>query len=157
MTSKSFVTIFAILACFEVMQAASSKDMKPGFKYPATIVETLQEFAKQRGISESKLADSLFELVVNQPCWRQGGIGMLGNDTYILIDSDKNAIKVSGKLWEGLPNSQSQTVYLDGQKVIEAGALDGKSEPVVIMFSKSKVRFIDYKNKRAGYFRRFPQ
>jgi hypothetical protein len=45
---------------------------------------------------------------------RQGGLGIVDRETYIVVDEARNAVIVGGKQWDGLPRRETEVVVTDG-------------------------------------------
>lgn len=92
---------------------------------------------------------------LDQESWpRKGGVGVISDDIYILLDHDRNGMTIAGTDWTGKPYSESEVLLTDGKRVLtEKDDLSCNTLRVVI-FTPNKVRYIDYKHGQAGYYKR---
>lgn len=88
--------------------------------------------------------------------FRKGGMGLVSDDIYIGLDGDRNELEIAKKRWQGRPSNKCEVVIVDNHGVLpDSGDLDSDSVRV-ILFSPKRVRFVDYKEGKTGYYNRYP-
>jgi len=88
--------------------------------------------------------------------WGKGGLGIVNEHLYVILNSDKNQLLNSGEKWAGLGMSAPEVViYFEGKVLPLATPPDGfdLSRSVVISFERDRVRFFDFVKMSGGTIR----
>jgi len=88
-------------------------------------------------------------------CFRKGGVGVVSDGIFVILDGDRNELQVAGKRWQGRPSDKGEVVIVDSKGVLPDSANLASDSIRVIMFSPKRVRFVDYKLGHTGYYERF--
>ncbi len=89
----------------------------------------------------------------------KGGVGIVTENVYIIVDSDKNELLLGDahKKWTGLSREDKQVVILLGDHLFDPSKLPedyNLTKATVISFEKNEIRFVDFPSEQAGFYRR---
>jgi hypothetical protein len=145
--------IFVVLSIVLVSQHAGAKDMIPELN--AKLLAALNEFAKKNSLSDEQLESLLGEVVLNSPNMRKGGVGIVDDKTFVLLDEKKNGLKIYGKKWQGEESNKQQIVLTDGRQVFGSITVEDVSKLKILIFTPSQVRYINLTNNTGGKYSRY--
>jgi hypothetical protein len=112
----------------------------------------LNSFASKNGLTEQELNYLLGKLVLDKNGWRQGGVGMIKENIFVILDDKFNGIKISGNNWKGQESYKNEIVFLDGKQVLESlGGVD-LAKIIIVIFTPSEVRYIDLSDFRGAKY-----
>ena len=145
--------IFLALSIALVPQHVGAKDMIPELN--AKLLAALNEFAKKNSLSDEQLESLLGEVVLNSPNMRKGGVGIVDSETFVFLDEKKNAVKISGKTWQGEDSIRQQIVLTNGRRVLGSITAKDLSKLRILIFTPSEVRYINLTNNTGGKYSRY--
>lgn len=90
--------------------------------------------------------------------WRKGGVGIIVEDVYVDLTSQKNKLLLEDKrTWEGLESSKNEIVVVYRGKVYPQAELPSDfkiSNSIWISFQVNRVYFYDFSAMDGGYYSR---
>src|SRR5881394_1259393 len=98
-TGRYFCTTasIGILSILLISLASADSDQKLTQQLHAT----LNDFAKMHSLSGEEMQRLLGKTVLGMKNYRKGGLGIIDNGTFIVLDEKENAIRVAGHEWRG--------------------------------------------------------
>lgn len=133
-------------------QGASAAE--PGYGPVKRLFKSLEVFARKERLTWSQLQDLLFNAIVESPCLEKSGLNLIGENIYVNVNDDVNSLLLNQTSWKGKTRASSEVVLISNYQVIKDGDSLSENDPLVVIFSPKQIRFIDYKNKRAGTYKR---
>jgi hypothetical protein len=141
--------IFVICISPSYIKAADVHD-----KLSAELVATLNDFAKRNALSDDQIQRLVGDIVLNGQQFRKGGVGIINKDIFILLDEERNTVVLAGKKWHGKKSSDSEIVLTDGGQVLNAKDKIDIANLIILLFSPTEVRYINFSNNSGGKYLR---
>ena len=99
-------------------------------------------------------------LFVDNQLYRQGGIGQIASNVYVVANSANNEIilGVSSPHWIGKDKSTKEIVYIQNGKVcdpIKDQATFSITDCILVAFEPEKIYAFDFKTLRGGFYLRY--
>ena len=118
------------------------------------LLATLHEFAQKNQLSDAQLESLLGEIVLNSPAMRKGGVGLIDNETFVILNEERNAVLLAGRKWQGKKSSEYEVVLTDGHRVLSSVDVVDFSTLMILLFSPTEVRYINLSNNSGGKYLR---
>lgn len=150
--TRIVLSLLTILLVLTLPHVANSAECEYGTV--KKLWKSLERFSQHEKLSRSQLQDLLFTTIVDTPCLKKGGLGVIRDDIYIKVDDENNALLLKQAEWTGKVRTNSEAVLVSKHHILKDGELPSGNDLLVIVFSPAQVRFIDYKDKRAGTYQR---
>lgn len=146
-----FVYLLILLPGF--LQASESHDLQK--YYYAYLLESLRNTRQKHNISYQDMNETVGKYVLGSEKISKGGTGIIREGIYVVTDySTSNLALINGNEWSGLSSQTMEVVYTDGNTVSDSIVNYDLNNVVIIIYSPSEIRFIDYFNNNGGvYFR----
>ena len=158
MPMQRLVRLLLMVAVLIVSVRAESDEVGDVRELAPELIESLSGFAKAHDLSDSQMRDLLGEIVFNDRKLKKGGVGVIGNDVFVIVDGTRNEIVFGNERWEGGPVTVPETVLTDGHQVLCSVRDIDPGETRFIFFSPTEVRYIDQMTRSGGvYLRRSAQ
>lgn len=120
----------------------------------ADLLITLRSFAEQHSVTETEVWELLDRMVLDGKAMRKGGVGIIDNNNYIILDGKRNALILAERKWEGKQATEQEVVIIDGNDVPDNLQNVDLSKVAIVMFSPHEVRFISLAGMHAGKYDR---
>ncbi len=116
----------------------------------------LHNFAEKHALSDAQMRTLIGEFAFNEQYFGKGGAGIIGENSYVLLRTDRNTLRLPGGEWQGKPYQEPEIVVTDGRRVISS--VDGVdvAKLKIVIFSPGEVRIIDLSNYSGGRYLRNP-
>jgi hypothetical protein len=145
-----FVLTFAFL--ISVPASTAQEDNREIYE---KLYENLNEFAKKNGLSDEQMPRVLGNYVLNSLAFRKGGIGIIGPDTYIDLDSAKNTLLLNNRTWKGADSRKTQVVLIADARIAGQAEIKDTATLKIVIFEPQQARFIDVARNWGGHYKRF--
>ena len=113
---------------------------------------TLSQFATKHSLNDQQLSRTLDMVRLGSQGLNEGGVGPVGRGTFVLLDKGPNQLRFSlnknGRpthraQWLGAAQSKPQLVITDGKRVVWASNTDDLSNWTVVLFTPTRVHYVD--------------
>jgi hypothetical protein len=147
-------TLYFLLVVLMFMQSLFAKE--PDEQIKNDLIGELQKFAKEHSLTMTQLEETLGKIVLNERSISKGGVGVINEHTFIMLNERQNALVVYGEKWKGQSSTEQEIVLIDGQRVVHSIQDANASNLIIIIFSPKYARFIDLASSRGGEYERNP-
>jgi hypothetical protein len=96
------------------------------------------------------------KMFVETQLYRQGGVGLVGDDTFVVANSNNNEIIFHNRTrWIGKDKNSNQIVYLVDGKIYDP-TIDKNNHSItgciLVSFESKKIYVFDFRSFEGGYF-----
>jgi hypothetical protein len=152
-TGRTLCLVLAIVSAGAMPCFATTPDStKADKQLSEELLTNLRQFATKHSLNDQQLRLVLERATLSVPGFNEGGIGVIGHGTFVVLDKGPNSLSIrlnkNGRpvlraQWRGAAQSRPQLVITDGKKVVwQSNALDF-SNWTVVMFTPREVHYID--------------
>ncbi|HKM90926.1 MAG TPA: hypothetical protein VJX29_09930 [Candidatus Acidoferrales bacterium] len=151
-------TLLALVFGLSASVGTANQDQKHDEQLFEKLAAAAQDFKQKNGLSDEQFARLAGDWVMNFPGWRQGGVGLIAQDEYIVLDGERNELILpGGKKWLGRKSSDLEVVLTDGLRVIGSVPVSEEeaSHLIIILFSPASARTINLAHNNGARYKRF--
>ena len=152
MASRRELICSLLAAGVQLLPVVNSAEQEE--KLETKLLGTLKEFAKANRLSDERLQSLVGGLVLNSKAIAKKGVGSIGHETYLLLDSPQNSISIGGTDWKGARATDGEAVIVGEHGVLGSVNVKDESHLTMVLFTPSGVRYIDLSKNTGARFDR---
>jgi hypothetical protein len=147
-----------VLVSVALWSSAISSQSDYSYEEIENIVTTkyLKYCSQTLNIEYGLVKEQIGQLVLRNKYSAKGSVGIISKGRYVVTKGLVNSVIVNGETWVGKSYESNQVLFIEGDKVSESMEGLDADKLLVILFTPSEIRFVDYSDNSGGrYLRRF--
>ena len=136
------------------LRAANLEHLRP---LQRDVVEAFDKIAAERGVTAAEVRRVFAEMNCNGQAFTKGGAGLIRDDVFVVVNSEKNEMVAGGDTAVGADCQTPELFVFAGGRFVGRMPLpsDSAANVIVALFSPEKVRYYDWEDFEGGYFKRW--
>ena len=95
---RAVSAICVVLTIATLAIGLGSRESDSKTKLQMDLAATIHHFARQHKLTDDQAWRLVGELVMSGPAFKKGGVGTLGNNTYVFPDAKRNTLRLGQRL-----------------------------------------------------------
>lgn len=140
----------AIAVAASNLGSTEASEMKEGSE--SKLHKTLSAFAKKNGLTDRQMGELLGGLSIGGVKLRKGGVGIVDDKLFILLDEKRNTLVIGNEKWQGKSSIEHELVLVADGRVIKSIQQADVTTLTIIIFSEKEVRYINLGRNIGGRY-----